>query len=58
MVISVEINNYLVRKTLIDQGTLADILYWKTLKQLGIPEQELTPYHEPLVGFSRERVET
>ncbi|XP_020208397.1 uncharacterized protein LOC109793340 [Cajanus cajan] len=58
MVISVEINNCLVKKTLVDQGSSADILYWKTFEQLGIPEQELTPYDEPLVGFSGERVDT
>ncbi|XP_020220974.1 uncharacterized protein LOC109803701 [Cajanus cajan] len=58
MVISVEINNCIVKKTLVDQGSSADILYWKTFEQLGIPEQELTPYDEPLVGFSGERVDT
>nr|KYP39958.1 hypothetical protein KK1_038696 [Cajanus cajan] len=58
MVISVEINNCIVKKTLVDQGSSADILYWKTFEQLGIPEHELTPYNEPLVGFSGERVDT
>uniref|UniRef100_A0A151UDG0 Retrotransposon gag domain-containing protein n=1 Tax=Cajanus cajan TaxID=3821 RepID=A0A151UDG0_CAJCA len=58
MVISVEINNCLVWKTLVNQGSLDDILYWKTFKQLGIPKQELTPYNEPLVRFSGERVDT
>ncbi|XP_020207544.1 uncharacterized protein LOC109792534 [Cajanus cajan] len=38
MVISVEINNCIVKKTLVDQGSSADILYWKTFEQLGIPE--------------------
>ncbi|XP_027357444.1 uncharacterized protein LOC113866844 [Abrus precatorius] len=58
MVISVDILNCTVRKTLIDQGSSADILYRNTFKQLGIAEQELKEYHEPLVGFSGERVET
>ncbi|XP_020205721.1 uncharacterized protein LOC109790885 [Cajanus cajan] len=58
MVISVEINNCVVKKTLVDQGSSADILYWKTFEQLGIPKQELTPYGEPLVRFSGERVDT
>ncbi|XP_020224153.1 uncharacterized protein LOC109806183 [Cajanus cajan] len=58
MVISVEIHNYIVHKTLVDQGSSADILYWNTFKQLGIPESELVPYDEPLVGFSGERVKT
>ncbi|XP_027357261.1 uncharacterized protein LOC113866650 [Abrus precatorius] len=58
MVISVDILNCTVRKTLIDQGSSADILYWNTFKQLGIPEEELKEYREILVCFSGERVET
>ncbi|XP_027357176.1 uncharacterized protein LOC113866547 [Abrus precatorius] len=58
MVINVDILNCTIRKTLIDQGSSFDILYWNTFKQLGIPEEELREYHEPLVGFSGERVET
>nr|KYP34527.1 hypothetical protein KK1_044506 [Cajanus cajan] len=58
MVISVEIRNCIVKKTLIDQGSSADILYWNTFKQLDNPEEELTPYNEPLVGFAGERVNT
>ncbi|XP_020207927.1 uncharacterized protein LOC109792885 [Cajanus cajan] len=58
MVISVEMHNCIVKKTLVDQGSSADILYWNTFKQLGIPEESLEPYHEPLVGFSGERVMT
>ncbi|XP_020204643.1 uncharacterized protein LOC109789979 [Cajanus cajan] len=58
MVISVEIHNCIVQKRLVDQGSSADILYCNTFKQLGIPEVELIPYNEPLVGFSGERVQT
>nr|KYP40066.1 hypothetical protein KK1_038607 [Cajanus cajan] len=58
MVISVEMHNCIVKKTLVDQGSSADILYWNTFVQLGIPEESLEPYHEPLVGFSGERVMT
>ncbi|XP_020235170.1 uncharacterized protein LOC109815012 [Cajanus cajan] len=58
MVISVEIHNCIVKKTLVDQGSSADILYWNTFRQLGISETELIPYDDPLVGFSGERVST
>nr|KYP47653.1 Transposon Ty3-G Gag-Pol polyprotein [Cajanus cajan] len=58
MVISVEIHNCIVKKTLIDQGSSADIIYWNTFKQLGISEKELLPYDDPLVGFAGERVST
>nr|KYP55796.1 hypothetical protein KK1_002021 [Cajanus cajan] len=58
MVISVEINNCIIKKTLVDQGSSADILYWKAFKQIGILEEEVKHYDEPLVGFSGERVTT
>ncbi|XP_020234743.1 uncharacterized protein LOC109814671 [Cajanus cajan] len=58
MVISVEIHNCIVKKTLIDQGSSADIIYWNTFKLLGISEKELLPYDDPLVGFAGERVST
>lgn len=48
MVISVEIANYIVKKNLIDQGSSADILFWKTFKQLYIPEFEILPHDDPL----------
>ncbi|XP_027342848.1 uncharacterized protein LOC113855410 [Abrus precatorius] len=57
MVISVDILNCTVWKTLIDQGSSADILYWNMFKQLGISEEEIREYHELLVSFSGERVE-
>ncbi|XP_027351177.1 uncharacterized protein LOC113862287 [Abrus precatorius] len=58
MVVSVDILNCTIQKTLINQGSSADILYWNTFKQLGLPEEELKEYHEPLVRFLGERVET
>ncbi|XP_020209660.1 uncharacterized protein LOC109794625, partial [Cajanus cajan] len=58
MIISIEMHNCILKKTLVDQGSSADILYWNTFMQLGIPEESLEPYHEPLVGFSGERVMT
>jgi len=34
MVITIEIENFAVMKTLVDQGSSIDILYWKTFKKL------------------------
>jgi len=36
MVITVEIENFAVMKTLVDQGSSVDILYWRTFKKLKI----------------------
>ena len=48
MVISVEIEDFAVRKTLVDPGSSVDILYWDTLRKLKIPEGEIQEYSEPI----------
>jgi len=58
MVISVEIEDFAVRKTLVDPSSSVDILYWGTLKKLKIPEGEIQQYSELIVGFAGERVNT
>jgi len=58
MVISVDIDNFTIMKTLVDQGSSVDILYWKTFKTMRIPIKEMTPYDDHVVGFSGERVGT
>ncbi|XP_020239478.1 uncharacterized protein LOC109818426 [Cajanus cajan] len=58
MVIVVEIANWEVQKTLIDQGSLADVLYWPTFLKLDVPQSLMQPHTEPLVGFAGERVHT
>ena len=58
MVITVEIDKFAIAKTLVDQGSSVDILYWEIFKKMRIPESEIQPYNEQIVGFSGERVET
>ena len=58
MVITVTIDEFTMMKTLVDQGSSADILYWKTFKKLKIPDTEIQPYDDQIVGFSGERVDT
>jgi len=58
MVISVEIKDFTVRKTLVDPGSSVDILYWGTFRKLRILEGKIQQYSEPIVGFSGERVNT
>ncbi|XP_020238746.1 uncharacterized protein LOC109817820 [Cajanus cajan] len=58
MVIAVEVANWEVHNTLIDQGSSADVLYWPTFLRLDIPHSLIQPHIEPLVGFAGERVHT
>lgn len=54
MVISVDIEKFTIMKTLVDQGNLVNILYWKMLKQMRIAEEEMKSDDDHVVGFSGE----
>ncbi|XP_028123578.1 uncharacterized protein LOC114320714 [Camellia sinensis] len=41
-----------VKRVLVDQGNVADILYYDLFRKLGLSEQHLTPAAAPLVGFN------
>jgi len=58
MVIILEIKNFAVKKVLIDQGSLVDILYWATYQKLQLPTKAMIPYDEPIYGFSGEKLYT
>jgi len=58
MVITVEIENYAVKKVLIGQGSSVDILYWASYQKLQLPDTAMVPYDEPIYGFSGEQVST
>ena len=58
MVITIEVENFAVKKYSFYQGSSVDIVYWKTFNKLQIPLADLTPHDEPIYGFSDERVPT
>lgn len=58
MVISVEITNYIIKKTLVDQGSSTDIFFWKTFKQMDIPKSEILLPNDPMFSFVGEQVGT
>ncbi|XP_068479118.1 uncharacterized protein [Phaseolus vulgaris] len=58
MVITIEIARYAVMKTLVDQGSPVDILFWETFKKLHLKEQDMVLLKEQIIGFSGEKVDT
>jgi len=58
MVITIDLANCEVRKTLVDQGSSVDVLYWRTFEKMGLEESEIIPLGEQIVGFFDERVDT
>jgi len=58
MVISIDMDNFTIMKTLVDKVSSVDILHWKTFNAMRIPIEEMMPYDDHVVGFSGGRVET
>ncbi|XP_077230185.1 uncharacterized protein LOC143863405 [Tasmannia lanceolata] len=52
MVIDMIVSNLLVKKTLVNNGSSADILYYHAFKQIEVPEDRLKPFYSHLYGFS------
>lgn len=52
LVINVQIINYMVRNTFIDEGSSANILFWNTFKQMDIPEIKILPHDGLLFNFT------
>ncbi|XP_058189237.1 uncharacterized protein LOC131306824 [Rhododendron vialii] len=52
MVITIVVVNYLMRRVLINSGSLANILYLHAYDQLKVGRERLRPMTSPLVGFA------
>jgi hypothetical protein len=51
MVIEVNIAGWVIGKILVDNGSLADILFFKTLEKINLSQHMLHPPEYPLQGF-------
>jgi len=58
MVIIIELENFEVKKVIIDQWSSVDILYWTTYQKLQLPITNMVPYDEPIYGFFGEKLST
>ena len=56
MVIRVIIVNFEVRRVLVDQGSLVNILFIDAFNRLGLSEEQISPFHNTLVGFAGDQV--
>ena len=54
MVIKVIIANFEVRRTLVDQSNLVDIIFIDAFNKLDMPMEEVGPFHSTLIGFTGE----
>ena len=56
LVVSIQIEDYNTHRVLVNNGSLADILYYPAFQQMGIGREQLIPMNAPLVGFGGTRV--
>lgn len=52
LVISLRIDDFLIRRILVDIGSLANIIYMEILKAMAVPSSLIRMENIPLVGFS------
>ena len=51
LVITFQIRGYDVKRVMVDQGSVAEIMYLDLYKGLSLRAEDLTPYSSPLVSF-------
>ena len=56
LVVSLQIEDYNMHRVLVDNGSLADILYYPAFQQMRIDKERLSPMNAPLVGFGGTKV--
>ena len=53
LVITLRIGGYDVKKVMVDQGSMVEIMYHGLYKGLNLKAKDLTPYSSPLMSFER-----
>ena len=56
LVVSIRIEDYNMHRVLVDNVSLADILYYPVFQQMGISREQLVSTNAPLVSFGGTRV--
>ncbi|KAJ4710340.1 Beta-porphyranase [Melia azedarach] len=56
IVVSMNIAGFNINRIFIDPGSSVDILFKRTVDELGIQQLELEPFHTPLYGFEMDKL--
>ena len=54
--VTLRIGGYDVKKVMVDQGSVAEIMYLDLYKGLGLKPKDLTTYNSPLISFEGKMV--
>jgi hypothetical protein len=52
LVVTLTVANHNIHHILVDNGSLADILYWSAFKKLNLRQERIVPTSYPLMGFT------
>ena len=56
LVIMIMIEGFNTRRVLVDNGSLADIIYLSAFQQLKLDPKRLLPFESPLISFNGDKV--
>ena len=56
LVVSIRVEDYNMHRVLVDNGSLANILYYLAFQQMEIGRERLIPTNAPFIGFRGTRV--
>jgi hypothetical protein len=56
LVITLQMANHIIHRIFVDNGSLADILYWLAFMHMDISWDKIVPARYPLMGFAGEQV--
>lgn len=51
LVVTLKISNYLVKMVLMDGGSMVEIMFYNTFKQIGLLDEEIIPVSTPFTRF-------
>jgi len=51
LVVTARINDFIVKRVLIDQGSGAEVMYPNLFKRLNLKNEDLSKYNTPLMGL-------
>lgn len=52
IVVTLEVGKCTVKQTLVNTGSVVNILFHDAVAQMGVPNSEIRPYILPLIGFT------